>query len=105
MIRFRHLAGAFCTALMLASGAAWAQGSSNDSPRPPGSDPSTRVERLQGNPPTPPGTPGNPTGRAIDRPANPPAANAVPGRPMPGGMAAPGNPESSGRTGGSAPTN
>lgn len=104
MTHAQRLAGLACT-LLLISGAALAQGSSNDTPRPPGSDPSSRVDRLQGQPPPPPGTPGNPTGRAIDRPANPPAANALPGRTMPGGMAAPGNPRSDGRTGGSAPRN
>lgn len=99
-------------AVLAAPAMAWAQGSSGETPRPPGSDPSTRVDQLQGRPVTPPGTTGNPTGRAIDRPATPPAANAVPARPAPGGMVSPGgtssnpgNPASGGRTGGSAPTN
>jgi hypothetical protein len=101
------LRGAGCAlALVAAPGVVWAQGGGGaDTPRPPGSDPSSRVDRLQGLPPTSPGTPGNPTGRAADRTANPPAAGAVPARPMPGGTMAPADPRSGGRTGGSAPTN
>ncbi len=96
----------FALALLVAPAAVWAQGGgSSDTPRPPGSDPSSRVDRLQGMPPTSPGTPGNPTGRAIDRPASPPAASAVPARPMPGATVTPGDPRSGGRTGGSAPSN
>ena len=105
MATTQWLRGVGCAlALLAAPVTVWAQGGS-DTPRPPGSDPSSRVDRLQGLPPTSPGTPGNPTGRASDRTANPPAANAVPARPMPGGTVAPGDPRSGGRTGGSAPTN
>lgn len=106
MTRFERLRGiGLAIALLSAPASAWAQGGSGDTPRPPGSDPSARVDQLQGMPPSAPGTPGNPTGNAIDRPATPPASNAVPARPMPGGTAAPGNPSSGGRTGGSSPTN
>jgi hypothetical protein len=104
MAKLQWIRGVGCAlALLAAPGLASAQGGSGETPRPPGSDPSSRVNELQGLPPTSPGTPGNPTGRASDRPANPPAANAVPARPAPGVAPSPGDPRSSGRSGAAAP--
>lgn len=101
MTKLERLRGVGIAFVLLAvPSLAWAQGS--EAPRPPGSDPSARVNQLQGLPPPPPGTPGNPTGNAADRPAMPPASNAVPARPIP---SATGNPNSGGRTNGPSPSN
>ena len=107
MKKFQRLLGiGLAVAVLGAPVAGWAQGGGgSDTPRPPGSDPSSRVDQLQGLAPTSPGTPGNPTGRASDQPTNPPAANAGPARPAPSGTAMPGSQNPTGRTGGSAPSN
>lgn len=107
----RHMpALAMAAALLAAPVAGFAQGSSTDTPRPPGSDPSATVSRQTGMPSSPPGSTGNPTGSPLDRtptpgasasgnaanPAHPgvsdPATRtARPGVPSPGAPSAPGS--------------
>ncbi|WP_424813120.1 hypothetical protein [Roseococcus sp. YIM B11640] len=77
--------------------AAFAQGGSSDTPRPPGSDPSATVSRQTGMPSAPPGSTGNPTGTPSGRAPDPAPNMAVtPARPGsaarqdPGGPAIPG---------------
>lgn len=65
--------------------AGFAQGTGSDTPRPPGSDPSSAVSRQMGQPTAPPGSTGNPTGRAVDR-------APAPGASMSGNAANPGRP-------------
>jgi len=105
----RHLPTAFVLMLLVAPGIALAQGG-NETQRPLGSDPSARVDQLQGLPPSAPGSPGNPSGRAADRPAVQPPANAIAARPS----TVPGNarptdstsaPSAAGRSGTPSPTN
>lgn len=106
----RHMpAVAFAAALLAAPVAGFAQGS-NDTPRPPGSDPSATVSRSVGQPSSPPGSTGNPTGNPLDRTptpgasasgnaanpghpsvSDPAAQSARPGSPSPGAPAAPGS--------------
>lgn len=112
----RPIYAAIIAALALASpilvGPAFAQGGS-DTPRPPGSDPSARVDQLQGRGPAAIGTPGNPTGNSVDRPGNPAPSNATPGQPsarpgntgMQDSRTIPGTPGAAGRSGTSSPTN
>ena len=107
----RYLSAAFVLSLLIAPLAAFAQAvGGNETPRPPGSDPSARVDELQGLPPSFPGTRGNPSGLAADRPAVQPPANAIPARPS----TVPGNarptdattgPSAAGRSGTPSPTN
>jgi len=80
-ISVRHLSTPFSLSLFVAPGIAEAQGGSNDTPHPLGSDLSVRVNQLQGLPPNAPVSPGNPTGRAADRPAVQRQANATRGNP------------------------
>jgi len=56
-------------ALLAAPVAGFAQGGGNDTPVPPGADGSARVDRITGQGPAAVGSPGNPTGRAADRPS------------------------------------
>ena len=99
-------------AILTASGLAWAQGN-NETPRPPGSDPSTTVDRLQGLPAPPIGSPGNPTGSLDGLPSIQPPANAnradpsrIPGNSRPlDARTTPGTPGASGTSGTPSPTN
>ncbi len=106
----RHLSTAFILSLLMAPGMAFAQGGGNETPRPPGSDPSARVNELQGYPPSAPGSRGNPTGTPEGRPAVQPPANAVPARPshVPGNSRpsdATTSPGAAGSSGTPSPTN
>jgi hypothetical protein len=107
----RHMpALAMAAALLAAPVAGFAQGSSSDTPRPPGSDPSATVSRQTGMPSSPPGSTGNPTGSSLDRTptpgasasgnaanpsrpsvSDPAARTATPGRPAPGTATTPGS--------------
>lgn len=107
----RHMpALALAATLLAAPVAGFAQGSSSDTPRPPGSDPSATVSRSVGQPSSPPGSTGNPTGSPLDRTptpgasasgnaanpghpsvSDPAARTAMPGSQSPGAPAAPGS--------------
>ena len=113
MVKMKNLIALGITvALIGASGAVWAQGGS-ETPRPPGSDPSTTVDRLQGRSGAAVGSPGNPTGNPLDQPALPPPANATPANPSStpgnarplGSGTTPGTPGAAGTSGTPSPTN
>lgn len=115
MIKIRDLlAVGFAAAVFAAPSMAWAQGGGgSDTPRPPGSDPSTTVDRLQGIPGPAVGSPGNPTGTPQGQPNLQPPANArlanpstTPGNASPlGSGTTPGTPGASGTSGTPSPRN
>ncbi|WP_421995408.1 hypothetical protein [Roseococcus sp.] len=69
MTNRRTLMTILAAAMIALPMASFAQGNGSDTPRPPGSDPSARVDSITGRGPASPGTTGNPTGRRVDRPA------------------------------------